>query len=81
MSFTRMIHARFCCNRGFATATSLRRAGSPLAPSAYCSSTPRGLTAPYARLAMRLRDFAANRHESCGLNPLTPVNNDGIHCT
>ena len=47
----RIIHEHFCCNRGFATATGLRRAGSPLAPSTYCSSTPRGLAAPHARLA------------------------------
>jgi transposase len=26
------------------------------------------LTAPYARLAWRLRDFATNRHDSCGLD-------------
>jgi len=39
----RIIHERFYCNRGFATATSLhaslaacRRAGSPLRPSPYC---------------------------------------------
>jgi len=62
-----MIHERFCCNRGFAATTSLRQAGSPLAPSTYCSRTPRGLTAPRACLATRLRDFATNRHESCGL--------------
>src|SRR5688572_8659021 len=41
----RITHERFCYNRGFAAATSLRRAGSPLAPSTYCSSTPRGLAA------------------------------------
>jgi len=29
----------------------------------YCSSTPRGLAAPHACLAMRLRDFATNHHE------------------
>ena len=58
MNFTRMIHERFCCNRGFAAATSLRQAGSPLAPSTYCSSTPRGLAAPHARLA---RDYAISR--------------------
>jgi len=45
------IKQRFCCNRGFAVATSLRRTGLPLAPSTYCSSTPRGLAAPHARLA------------------------------
>jgi len=62
-TLARIIHERFCCNRGFAAATSLRRAGSPLAPSTYCSSTPRGLAAPHTRLATRLRDFATNRHE------------------
>jgi len=35
----------------------LRRAGSPLVPSTYGLSTPRDLTAPRARLTMRLRDF------------------------
>jgi len=53
----------FWCNRGFAAATSLRRAGSPLAPSTYCTSTHRDLTSPRARLTTRLRDFATNRHE------------------
>ena len=57
----RIIHECFCCNRGFAAATSLRRAGSPLAPSTYCSSTARGLAAPHARLATRLRDCAISR--------------------
>ena len=52
----RIIHERFCCNRGFAAATRLRLAGSPFAPSTYCSSMPRALTAPRARLATRLRD-------------------------
>ena len=66
-----MIHEHFCCNRGFAAATSLRRAGSPLASSTYCTSTHRGLTAPRARLATRLRDFATNRHESCGLGVIS----------
>ena len=59
----RMIHEHFCCNRRFAAATSLRRAGSPFAPLTYCTSMSRGLTAPRARLATRLRDFATNRHE------------------
>ena len=71
-TLARIIHERFCCNRRFAAATSLRRAGSPLAPSTYCSSTPRGLAAPHAPLATRLRDFATNRHEYCGLAPLLP---------
>ena len=31
------IHERFCRNRGFAAATSLRSAGSPLGPSTYCT--------------------------------------------
>ena len=59
----RIIHERFCCNRRSAAATNLRQAGSPLAPSTYCSSMPRGLTAPRACLATRLSDFATNRHE------------------
>jgi len=59
----RIIHERFYCNRGFAAATSLRRAGSPFGPSTYCTSTPQILGAPRARLATRLRDFATNRHE------------------
>ena len=58
-----LIFMSFCCNREFAAATSLRRAGSPLAPSTYCSRTPRCLTAPHARLATRLPDWATNRHE------------------
>src|SRR5437867_5608556 len=32
------------------------------------SSTPRSLSAPRARLATRLRDFATNRHEQSGLH-------------
>jgi len=31
----RIIHERFCCNRRFAAATSLRPAESPLGPSPY----------------------------------------------
>ena len=74
---TRMIHEHFCCNRlpvrvrtqtGRSSATtSLRSAGSPLAPSPYGTSTHRVLTAPHAGLATRLSDVATNRHESCGL--------------
>ena len=63
LALTRIIHGRFCCNRGFAAATRLRLAGSPFAPSTYYSSMPRVLTASRARLATRLRDFATNRHE------------------
>jgi hypothetical protein len=71
----RIIHERFCCNHGFAAATSLHaacgRAGgrarrSP--PRRTVSSTPRVLPASRARLATRLRDFATNRHEQCGLS-------------
>jgi len=36
VTLARIIHEHFCCNRGFAAATSLRRAGSPKAPSTYC---------------------------------------------
>jgi hypothetical protein len=64
--FARIIHERFCCNRGFATATSLgavgpasRQAGSPLGRSTYCfkyASLPRG-SARLSRLATaRFRD-------------------------
>src|ERR1700675_4808956 len=55
-----IIHERFCCNRGFAAATSLdavgpasRQAGSPFGRSTYCfkyASLPRGL-GPEACLA------------------------------
>ena len=48
------------------------------APPQMVEPVPRG---PHASLATRLRNFSANRHELCGLNPLRPVNNDGIHCT
>ena len=70
LGLAHIIHEHFCCNRGFAAATSLhaataacRRAGSPLSPSTYCSSTSRSFAAPRARLAARLRNFATNRHE------------------
>ena len=63
----RIIHECFYCNRRSAATTSLWTAGSPLGPSPYCTSTPRVLTPPRARLAWRLRDFATNRHEYCGL--------------
>ncbi len=36
VTLARIIHEHFCCNRGFAAATILRRAGSPKAPSTYC---------------------------------------------
>src|SRR5438445_8983096 len=59
-SLTRNIHERFCCNRGFAAATSLdavgtasRQAGSPFSRSTYCfkyASLPRG-SARLSRLA------------------------------
>ena len=54
----RMIHERFCCNRGFATATSLRRAGSPLAASTYCfkyASVARGSARPSRNTTTRFR--------------------------
>src|SRR5207344_1317611 len=72
---TRIIHERFCCNRGFAAATSLdavaRRPGRRARRSVgqhTVSSMPPSLAAPRACLAWRLRDFATNRHESCGLD-------------
>ena len=49
ISLTRTIHERFYCNREFAAATSLRRAGSPLATSIYWfkyASVPRGSACP-----------------------------------
>ena len=67
----RIIHERFCCNRQSAVTTSLRPAGSPLAPSPYCTSTPRILTAPRAGLATRLSDFTTNRHEYYGLDSVS----------
>jgi hypothetical protein len=65
-SFTRIIHERLCCNRGFAAATRLdavetasRQAGSSLGRSTYCfkyASLPRG-SARLSRLATaRFRD-------------------------
>ena len=69
-SLTRIIHERFCCNRGFAAATSLdavaRRPGRRARRSVgqhTVSSMPPSLAAPRACLAWRLRDFATNRHE------------------
>jgi len=67
---TRIIHERFCCNRGFAAATNLdaaaRRPGRRARRSVgqhTVSSMPPSLVAPRACLAWRLRDFATNRHE------------------
>ena len=66
----RIIHERFCCNRGFAAATSLDAAGPRPGRRARrsvgqhtVSSMPPSLAAPRACLAWRLRDFATNRHE------------------
>ena len=66
LALTRIIHERFCCNRGFAAATSLdavgtasKQAGSPLGWSTYCfeyASLPR-VSARLSRLATaRFRD-------------------------
>ena len=60
----RIIHKRFCCNRGFAAATEpdggrARRS----VPRRTVSSTPWSFAAVLARLAWRLRDFATNLHE------------------
>jgi hypothetical protein len=63
----RIIHERFHCNRGFAATTGLDAAGSPLGRSTSCSRMPPFLPAPHACLTWRLRDFATNRHEQCGL--------------
>ena len=53
----RIIHEHFCCNRGFAAATSLdavgpasRQAGSPFSRSTSCSRMPPSLAAPRACL-------------------------------
>ena len=66
----RIIHERFCCNRGFAAATSLdrvaRRPGRRarrLVDQHTVSSMPHSRTALRACLAWRLRDFATNHHE------------------
>ena len=84
----RIIHEHFCCNRGFAATTSLRRAGSPFAPSTYCwglapfflAPVPVGRAAGQAPpqraepvpWAPRTR-LATNRHESCGLEECLQV--------
>jgi hypothetical protein len=65
-TLARIIHERFCCNRGFAAATSLdavgpasKQAGSPFGRSTYCfkyASLPRG-SARLSRVATaRFRD-------------------------
>jgi hypothetical protein len=54
-----MIHEHFCCNHEFAAATSLRRAGSPLATSTYCfkyASLSRGSACPSRDATARFRD-------------------------
>ena len=48
-SLARIIHERFCCNRGFAAAQASRQAGSPLGRSTSCSRMAPFLTAPRAR--------------------------------
>ena len=71
-----MIHERFCCNLGFAAATSLdavaqrpdRRARRSAGQHTVGTGTAADggaspLTAPRACLAWRLRDFATNRHD------------------
>ena len=70
MVLARMIHEHFCCNRRSVATTSLRPAGSPFAPSPYCTSTHQVLRAPRAGLATRLSDFVTNCHASCGLEGL-----------
>src|SRR6185312_15844108 len=55
---TRIIHERFYCNREFAAATSLRRAGSPLPTSTYCfkyASVPRDSACPSRHATARFR--------------------------
>ena len=56
---TRIIHEHFCCNRGFAAATSLRRAGSPLVTSPYrfkYASVSQGFACPSRNATARFRD-------------------------
>jgi hypothetical protein len=66
---TRIIHERFCCNRGFAAATCLprfawrrqacRRTCSPLSPSTYCfkyASVLHGCACPSRHATPRFRD-------------------------
>ncbi len=69
-ALARIIHERFCCNRGLAAATSLRAAFQQAGGRARrsvgqhtVSSMPPSLAPPRARLAWRLRNFATNRHE------------------
>jgi len=66
----RLAYERFCCNRKFASATSLdaagalsKQAGSLLSWSTYCVKYASLLATPCACLAWRLHDFATNRHE------------------
>ncbi|MDH5253541.1 MAG: hypothetical protein OEW25_09465 [Nitrospira sp.] len=57
-ALTRIIHERFCCNRGFAAATRLRRAGSPLTASTYCfkyASVSRGSACPSRHATAQFR--------------------------
>ena len=64
-SLTRIIHKRFCCNRGFAAATSLdavspasRQAGSLFGRSTYCfkyASLPHGSARPSRLPSRRFR--------------------------
>jgi len=61
----RIIHEHFCCNRRFAAATSLRRAGSPLAPSTYCTSMGTGAFL-FAPVPVRTgTDTTRGRREGC----------------
>ncbi len=78
-----IIHEHFCPIADSQLGPACRRAGSPLGRSTSCSRRPSFLTAPRARLASRLRTFATNRHEQCGLARLALLCADGgwpTHC-
>ena len=75
---TRIIHERFCCNRGFAAATSLDavgtaswQAGSPLSRSTYCVK--------YASLPRRLGSGACLAHSYRGPQPPCRIPTKGAH--
>jgi len=60
-----IIHERCCCNRGFAAATRLRLAGSPLAPSTYCFKYALG---PRGSACSSHNATARFRHEPSGID-------------
>jgi hypothetical protein len=64
LAIARIIQEHFCCNRGFAAATRLRLAGSPLA-----------LLDVLFKYAARLRMPVSQR--DCAISPRTVLNNAG----